>query len=144
MILHAHVILELTAPKEVSMIWDLNRSASFSSQDFSSFTRSRDRQSATNTPSYRCCPGSLFFLFSLQRPAALLYRYIALALHSPPWETRSACPLDVNPPDLFWISVASRVMVKVSSTYFSHLPLFSVSSTQYCAGGGSTIGVRRR
>jgi hypothetical protein len=56
---HAHVILELPAPKEVSMIWYLNLSVSFSSQDFSRFTRSRDRQSATNTPSYRCCPGSL-------------------------------------------------------------------------------------
>ena len=32
---HAHVILELPEPKEVSMIWDLNLSASFSSQDFS-------------------------------------------------------------------------------------------------------------
>ena len=31
---HAHVILELPAPKEVSMIWDLNLSASFTSQDF--------------------------------------------------------------------------------------------------------------
>ena len=56
---HAHVTLELPAPKEVSMIWDLNLSASFSSQDFSRFTRSKERQSATNTPSYRCCPGSL-------------------------------------------------------------------------------------
>jgi hypothetical protein len=55
----AHVILELPAPKEVSMIWDLNLCASFSSQDVSRFTRSRDRQSATNTPSYRCCPGSI-------------------------------------------------------------------------------------
>ena len=43
---HAHVILELPAPKEVSVLWDLNLSASFSSQDFSRFTRSRDRQSA--------------------------------------------------------------------------------------------------
>ena len=52
---HAHVILELPAPKEASMIWDLNLSGSCSSQDFSRFTRSRERQSATNTPSYRCC-----------------------------------------------------------------------------------------
>ncbi len=29
---HAHVVLELPAPKEVSMIWDLNLPASFSSQ----------------------------------------------------------------------------------------------------------------
>ncbi len=50
---HAHVILELHAPKEVSLSWDLNLSASFSSQDFSRFTKSRARQSATNTPSYR-------------------------------------------------------------------------------------------
>ena len=57
---HAHVILELPEPKEVSMIWDLNRSASFSSKDFSRCTRRRERQSATNTPSYRCCPGSIF------------------------------------------------------------------------------------
>ncbi len=35
--------------------------------------------------------------------------------------SRSACPLDVNLPDLFYISIASRAMVKVSSTYFSHL-----------------------
>ena len=56
---HAHVILEVPAPKEVSSFWDLNLSASFSSQGVSRFTRSRDRQSATNTPSYRCCPGSL-------------------------------------------------------------------------------------
>ena len=56
---HAHVLLELPAPKEVSILWDLNLSTSFSSQEFSRFTRSRDRQSATNTPSYRCCPGSL-------------------------------------------------------------------------------------
>jgi hypothetical protein len=41
----AHVILELPAPKEVSMIWDLNLSASFSSQDFSRFTRSMERRS---------------------------------------------------------------------------------------------------
>ena len=41
---HAHVILELPAPKEVSMIWDLNLSASFSGQDFSRFTRSRERE----------------------------------------------------------------------------------------------------
>ena len=47
---HAHVILELPAPKEVSIIWDLNLSASFSSQDFSRFTRSRERQSAISTP----------------------------------------------------------------------------------------------
>ena len=32
---HAHVVLELPAPKEVSMIWDLNLSASFSSQHVS-------------------------------------------------------------------------------------------------------------
>ena len=70
---HAHTILELPAPKEVSMIWDLNMSASFSGQEFSRFTRSRDRQSATNTPSYRCCP----VLLSLHRLAAPLYRYIA-------------------------------------------------------------------
>ena len=57
---HAHVILELPAPKEVSMIWDLNLSASFNSQAFSRCTRNRERQSATNTPSYRCCPGSIF------------------------------------------------------------------------------------
>jgi hypothetical protein len=56
---HAHVILALPAPKEVSMIWELNLSASFSSQHFSRFSRSMERQSATNTPSYRCCPGSL-------------------------------------------------------------------------------------
>ena len=30
---HAHAILELPVPKEVSMIWDLNLSASFSSQE---------------------------------------------------------------------------------------------------------------
>ena len=29
-------------------------------QDCSRCTRSSERQSATNTPSYRCCPGSLF------------------------------------------------------------------------------------
>ena len=57
---HAHVILELPAPKEASFIWDLNLSAYSSSQDFSRFTRSRERQSATNRPSYRYCPGSLF------------------------------------------------------------------------------------
>ena len=60
---HAHVILELPAPKEVSMIWDLNLSDSFSSQRFSRFTRSRDRQSATNTPSYRLSMLSWFSLF---------------------------------------------------------------------------------
>jgi hypothetical protein len=53
---HAQVILELPTPKEVSMIWDPNLSVSFSSQDFSRCTRSRERQSATNTPSYRCFP----------------------------------------------------------------------------------------
>jgi hypothetical protein len=57
---HAHVILELPAPKEVSMIWDLNLPASFNSQAFARCTRNRERQSATNTPSYRCCPGYLF------------------------------------------------------------------------------------
>ena len=57
---HAHMILELPAPNEVSNFWDLNLSASFSIQDFSRSTRSRDRQSATNTPSYRCCPGFIF------------------------------------------------------------------------------------
>ncbi len=69
---HAHVTLELPAPKEVRMIWDLNLSASFSCQNFSRFTKSRDRQSATNTPSYRCCPGSLFFLFSSAASCATL------------------------------------------------------------------------
>ena len=54
---HAHVILELPVPKEVRFIWDLNLSGSSSSQDFS--PRSRDHQPATNTPSDRCCPGSL-------------------------------------------------------------------------------------
>ena len=34
---HAHMILELPAPKEVSLIWDLNMSASASSQDFFTF-----------------------------------------------------------------------------------------------------------
>ena len=58
--------------------------------------------------------------------------------------SRSACLRDPYPPDLFWISVASRAMVKASSTYFSHLHLLSVNSTQYCVGGGSTIGVRSR
>ena len=61
---HAHVILELPAPKEVSNFWDLNLSASFSSQGFSRFTRSRDRQSATNTPSYRSGPGSLLTTYA--------------------------------------------------------------------------------
>ena len=36
---HAHVILELPAPKEVSMIWDLNLSASFRGQE-----RQRERE----------------------------------------------------------------------------------------------------
>jgi hypothetical protein len=54
---HAHVILELPAPIEVSNNWDLNLSASFSSQEFSRCTRSRERQSVTNTPPFRCCPG---------------------------------------------------------------------------------------
>jgi hypothetical protein len=49
------------------MIWDLNLAAFFSSQAFSSFTRGRDRQSATNTPSYRCCPGLLSFAFLFNR-----------------------------------------------------------------------------
>ena len=138
---HAHVILELPAPKEVSMIWDLNLSASFSSQDFSRFTRSRDRQSATNTPSYRCCPGSLL---SSSPSSATLPVALILFAKICSRASRSACPLDVNPPDLFWISVASRAMVKVSSTYFSHVHLFSVNSTQYCAGGDSTIGVSSR
>ncbi len=57
---HAYVILELPAPNEVSILWDVNLSASVSSQDFSRCTRSRERQSATNTPSYRCCTGSIF------------------------------------------------------------------------------------
>ncbi len=56
---HAHAILEPPAPNEVSNFWDSNLSAAFSGQDFSRFTRSRRRQSATNTPSYRSCPGSL-------------------------------------------------------------------------------------
>ncbi len=56
---HAPAILELPAPKEVSILWDLNLSAASSSQDYSRSTRTRHRQLATNTPSYRCCPGSL-------------------------------------------------------------------------------------
>ncbi len=56
---YAHLILGLPALKEVSILWDLNLSAFSSSQDISRSTRTRDRQSATNTPSYRCCPGSL-------------------------------------------------------------------------------------
>jgi hypothetical protein len=56
----AHVILELPAPKEVSMILDQNLSAPVSSQDCSRFTMSRKPQSATNTPSYRCSSDSLF------------------------------------------------------------------------------------
>jgi hypothetical protein len=69
---HAHVILELPAPKNVSNFWNLHLSASFSSQGFSRVTRSRDRQSATNTPSYRCCPGFLFSLFSSTASCAIL------------------------------------------------------------------------
>jgi hypothetical protein len=41
---HAHAILELPAPKEVSNFWDLNLSAFFSSQDFSRFTREREER----------------------------------------------------------------------------------------------------
>ena len=78
---HAHVILELPAPKEVSHIWDLNLSASFSSLDVPHFTRSRERQSATNTPPYRCCPG---FSFSRQLLAIPLYQYVALVRRSSP------------------------------------------------------------
>ncbi len=55
---HATMIAELPAPKEVSIVWDLNLSASSSSQDVPRLTRIRDRQSATSTPSYRCCPDS--------------------------------------------------------------------------------------
>ncbi len=40
---HAHMILELPAPKQVSNFWDLNLSASFSGQGFSRFTRKRVR-----------------------------------------------------------------------------------------------------
>jgi hypothetical protein len=67
------MILELPAPKEVSILWNQNLSASSISQDFSLFTRSRDRQSATNTLSYRCCS----VLFSLH----LLSASCALPLH---------------------------------------------------------------
>ncbi len=56
---HSHVILELPAPKEISILWGRNLSAPSSSQECSGLTRSRDRQSSTNTPSYRCCSGSL-------------------------------------------------------------------------------------
>ena len=38
---HAHVIVELPAPKEVSMLLDLNLSTSFSSQDASRLERER-------------------------------------------------------------------------------------------------------
>ena len=77
---HAHVRLELPAPKEVSMLWDLNMSASSSSQDFSRSTRTRDRQSATNTPSLRCCPASL--LPSSARCATLPVHRSSPALNS--------------------------------------------------------------
>ena len=77
---HALVTLALPAPKEVSMIWDLNLSASSSSQDFSRSTRTRNRQLATNTPSYRCCPGSL--LHSLARCATLPVHRSRPALNS--------------------------------------------------------------
>ena len=56
---HAHVLFVLLAPKEVNLILDLNLSASSSSHHFSPLTRSSDRQSATNAPSCRYCPGSL-------------------------------------------------------------------------------------
>ncbi len=56
---HAHVILELLAPNEVRFLRGLSLSASSSSQEFSGLTRSRYRQSTSNTPSYRCCCGSL-------------------------------------------------------------------------------------
>ncbi len=73
---HAHVILELPALKEVTMLWDLDLSASFSSQGVSRCPRSRELQSATNTPSYRCCTGSLFsFLFSSRASGASLPVY---------------------------------------------------------------------
>jgi hypothetical protein len=53
------MILEMSAPKDVSILWDLNLIASDSSQDFPLFTRSRARQSATNRQSYRCGAGVL-------------------------------------------------------------------------------------
>ena len=79
---HAHVILELPAPKEVSMIWDLNLSASFSSQHVSPGV------GIVSRPPIRRLIDVVPVLFSLHRLAAPLYRYIALALHSSPCPSR--------------------------------------------------------
>jgi hypothetical protein len=38
----------------------------------------------------------------------------------------------LKPPDRFWINVASRAIVKVSSTYFSHLVLCCAISHRNC------------
>jgi hypothetical protein len=43
-------------------------------------------------------------------------------------------PWGINPPDRFWMSVARRAMVKLSSAYFSNLFLFSIDSHQYFPG----------
>jgi hypothetical protein len=72
---HAHVILELPAPKEVSMIWDLNLSASFSSQD----VHVAPGVANVSRPLIRRLIDVVPVLFCLHRLAAPLYRYIALA-----------------------------------------------------------------
>ena len=126
------MILELPAPKEVSMIWDLNLTASSSSQGFSLFTRSRDRQSATNTPSDRCCPGSLLTSSAIctARSTGASLRAASVSAKICPWASRNAFRRGYNPPDRLWINVGSRAIVKVSSTYLSHLVLCCASSHQ--------------
>jgi hypothetical protein len=129
---HAHVTLELPAPKQVS---------------FCGISTCLPRPSAKgcsvghhNTPSCRCCPG---YLLNSLLAIAQIYRYNNLvAICS--WASRSARPRQVIPPDLLWILVAGRAIVELPSMYFSHVPLCSAHSYQYGARGGSTIGARIR
>ena len=81
---HAHVILELPAPKEVSMIWDLNLSGSSPARIF----HVSPGVGNVSRPPLRRLIDVLPLLFSLPRLAAPLYRYIALALHSTPWSSK--------------------------------------------------------
>ena len=66
----------LPAPKEVTHRWDLNLSASFSSQDFSWFTRSRivSRPPIRCLIPYRCCPGCFLFASAASYPTLPVHR----------------------------------------------------------------------
>ena len=104
----------LPASKEVTHRWDLNLSASFSSQDLAWFTRRRivSRPPIRCLIPYRCCPGCFLFASAASYPTLPVHRSdpamismlkvqivmlpTAVRYLTPPWRERFEDSEDLN------------------------------------------------